>query len=101
MADKKLRFSILSKFKKKLQESNRNQEINIYSQQWAADAMIESYGYEKCLDIIDYYFLVSASPDWTWFSYNSEKVLQSKRLEDEDRLLREKLKVGAKKWLEG
>ena len=100
MADKKLRFAILSRFKKKLEESNKSQDINIYSQQWAADAMIESYGYDKCIEIIDYYFIVSSSPDWTWFSYNSEKVLQSKRLEDEDRLLREKLRVWARAGME-
>ena len=61
MADKKLRFAILSRFKKKLEESNKSQDINIYSQQWAADAMIESYGYDKCIEIIDYYFIVSST----------------------------------------
>lgn len=100
MADKKLRFALMNKFKKKLQESGKNQDINLFSQQWAADAMIDSYGYDTCLDVIDYYFMVSSSPDWNWFAYNSEKVLQSKRSEEEDKQLRAKLRIGAKKWLE-
>jgi hypothetical protein len=100
MADKKLRFALMNKFKKKLQESGKNQEINLFSQQWAADAMIDSYGYDECLNAIDYYFSVSASPDWTWFTYNSEKVIQSRRQQEDDAQLRRKLRVGAKKWLE-
>lgn len=100
MADKKQRFAILSRFQKHLKFHGINNEINIYSQQWAADAMIESYGYEQTLDAIEYYFSVSASPDWNWFAYNSEKVIQSKRSEEEDKIIRAKLREGAKKWLE-
>ncbi len=100
MADKKLRFSLLTKFKKNLNAMGKDQDINIYAQQWAADAMIESYGYDKCVDIINYYFKVAESPDWTWLSYNSEKVLQSMKLEQEDLELRAKLREGAKRWLE-
>lgn len=100
MAEKKYRFAILTKFKKLLSERNIYSDINIYSQQWAADAMIESYGYEETIDAIEYYFKISASPDWNWFAYNSEKVIQSKRSEEEDRIIRAKLRAGAKKWLE-
>jgi hypothetical protein len=100
MADKKLRFALMNKFKKKLQESGKSQDINLFSQQWAADAMIDSYGYDQCLEAIEYYFSISASPDWTWFAYNSEKVIQSRRQDNEDRELRKKLRAGAKKWLE-
>lgn len=100
MADKKQRFAILTRFKKYLSERGLSSDINIYSQQWAAEAMIESYGYQETLDAIEYYFRISASPDWTWFSYNSEKVIQSKRLEEEDNIIRAKLRDGARKWLE-
>lgn len=102
MADKKQRFAVISKFEKLAREKGISiQPINKYSQQWAADAMIESYGYEKCLDIVGYYFNVSASPDWSWLAYNSERLVQSKAAEEEDRALRARLREGAKKWLEG
>lgn len=100
MADKKQRFAILSRFQKHLKERRINADINIYSQQWAADAMIESYGYEETLDAIEYYFSVSASPDWNWFAYNSEKVIQSKRSDEEDKIIRAMLRKQAKSWLE-
>lgn len=102
MADKKERYAIINYFKKKALENNRKLlPINIHSQQWAADAMIESYGYDESLKLVDYYFSISASPDWSWFAYNSEKLLQSKIVEEEDRKLRQVLRQGAKKWLEG
>jgi len=101
MADKKQRFALISKFEKNARQKGVIlQPINKYSQQWAADAMIESYGYDECLDIIDYYFAVSASPDWSWFAYNSERLVQSRHIEKEDRELRARLRQGAKKWLE-
>ena len=99
MADKKLRFALLDQFKKRLQIIDKSQSINSYSQQWAADALIDSYGYDNCIDVMDYYFMVSASPDWTWFSYNYEKILNAKNLEDEDMHIRAKLRLGAKRWL--
>lgn len=101
MADKQQRYALISYFKKIAKERSAPlQPINIHSQQWAADALIESYGYDECKDLVDYYFIVSASPDWTWFAYNSDKLLQSKSAEEEDRKLRALLRQGAKKWLE-
>ena len=102
MADKKQRFAIISRFEKNARDKGVVlQPINKYSQQWAADAMIESYGYEECLDIVDYYFIVSASPDWSWLAYNSEKLIQSKTIEEEDKRLRAERRAKAKEWLLG
>ena len=101
MSDKKQRYAIINYFKKKAKENNRNiGPINIHSQQWAAEAMIESYGYEECFAIIDYYFEITETPDWTWLSYNSDKLVQSKTIEEEDKRLRARLRKGAKEWLE-
>lgn len=101
MADKKLRFAVISKFKKVASDSGKHiQPINIYSQQWAADAMIESYGYDHTLNAVEHYVSTSASPDWNWFAYNSDKVVQSIADHEYDKELRARLREGAKKWLE-
>lgn len=101
MSDKKQRYAIINYFKKKAAEYGvSTKPINIHSQQWAAEAMIESYGYEECFAIIDYYFYVTETPDWSWLTYNSERLVQSKLAEEEDRELRKHLRRGAKKWLE-
>jgi hypothetical protein len=101
MADKKQRYALIGYFKKAAKDrSAKLAPINLHSQQWAAEALIESYGYDESKELIDYYFSVSASPDWSWFAYNSDKLLQSKTAEEEDKILRARLRQGAKKWLE-
>lgn len=101
MSDKKQRYAIINHFKKRAKEYNVSiRPINIHSQQWAAESMIESYGYEECFAIVDYYFRISETPDWSWLTYNSEKLVQSKEAEEEDKRLRARLRKGAKEWLE-
>lgn len=100
MADKKLRFALMNRYKKRLLEIGKSQDINMFAQQWAADALIDSFGYDSCLNAIDYYVRVNKSPDWQWLTYNMEKVLQSMKMEEEDIKTRAALREGAKKWLE-
>lgn len=101
MADRNLRFGLISRFEKNAKTKGLLiRPINKHHQQWAAESMIESYGYDECIKIIDYYFNVSNSPDWNWLVYNSEKILQSKKIEQDDKELRARLRQGAKKWLE-
>jgi hypothetical protein len=73
--------------------------LNLNVEQWASDALIESYGIGKCYDLLDYYFSVSQSPSWNYFAYNTEKILQArldKIKDDEERAERRKK---AKEWL--
>lgn len=99
MADKKLRFALLTNFKKHLSARGRNQTINMFAQQWAADALIDSFGYDECVEAIDYYFKVNNSPDWTWFTYNVEKVIASMKAEEEDQRIRAVNRARARVWL--
>ena len=100
MVDKKLRFAMLTKFKKGLSARGLTQNINMFKEQWAADAMIESYGYDECLEAMDAYLANYKNPDWTWFSYNIDSVIEAKHNKDEDDRVRALLRKGAKEWLE-
>jgi hypothetical protein len=99
MADKKLRFALLTQFKKHLSARGKSSYINMFAQQWAADALIESFGYDECVEGINYYFKINSSPDWTWLSYNMEKVLQAMKLEEEDQRIRAVNRARAREWL--
>jgi hypothetical protein len=100
VADKKDRFALISRYKKLIKEKTQKDEnINIHAQQWAADSLIESYGVEKCYDLIEYYVKVSASPTWKWFVNNADKVYDSKRLKEEDDATRVLLREQAREWL--
>lgn len=100
MSEKKDRFALISRYKKLAKEkTNRDENINIHSQQWAADALIESYGVEQCYDLIQYYVNVSASPTWKWFANNADKVYDAKKAKEKDDEDRKVLRQQAKEWL--
>ena len=100
MAERKERMALLSRYNKlHLQKYEAKSNMNLNVEQWAADALVESYGLSTCYDLLDYYFKVSLSPIWSYFAYNAEKILDAK-LEAEqdikDRVERRKL---ARKWI--
>jgi len=100
VAERKDRMALLSRYSKlhtiKYEEKP---SLNLNVEQWASDALIESYGIGKCYDLLDYYFSVSQSPSWNYFAYNTEKILQAKLdkvRDDEERAERRRM---AKEWL--
>jgi hypothetical protein len=101
MAEKKDRFALISKYKKLVRSRDLPEEnINIHTQQWAADAIIESYGVEQSFDLVEYYVSIAQSPSWKWFSNNADKVFEGKKIKEEDNKTRELLRRQAKEWLQ-
>lgn len=100
MADKKQRFALLSLFKKlHVDKGYGPLNINTFAQQWAADAIIDDVGYDRAREIINYYFKITQNPNWTWFTYNWEKVVASMEADIEDRKQRAIMREKAKEWL--
>jgi hypothetical protein len=100
VATKQQRFAIISRFKKLLKENNIvHPEINLYSQQWAVDDLIESYGISKLYSLLEYYFFVSESPNWKYFINSVEKINAAKTLKEQDDTIRAKLRQQAREWL--
>ena len=100
MAERKDRMALLSRYSK-LHTAKYEQKplLNLNVEQWASDALIESYGIGVCYDLLEYYFGVANSPSWNYFAYNTEKILQArldKQKDDEERAERRKM---AKEWL--
>jgi hypothetical protein len=99
VTSKQQKFALLTKFRKRLKEKGLDDSMNMYAEQWAADALIESYTLQGCYDLIEYYFAVSASPSWKWFAYNADKVYSAKKLKEEDQRVRAIMREQAKEWL--
>jgi hypothetical protein len=93
------KYALITRFRKKLREKGIDDSMNIYAEQWAANDLVESYTLEGCYDLIDYYFNVSASPNWKWFTYNADKVYNAKKAKEEDDRTRALLRKQAKDWL--
>jgi hypothetical protein len=102
MAERKDRFALLGVFDKFYMEKfGRNPDINKYNEQWAADALLESFGKEGCYKALEYYFRVSDIPSWKSFSRGADRLLQSMQQEKEDAEYRRDMRKKAKEWLGG
>ena len=100
MAERKDRMALLSRFNKfYLQRYEQKSNMNLNVEQWAADALIESYGISQCYDLLEYYFNIAQDPTWNYFAYNAEKILNGKLEVEEDIKQRVALRQKAKEWL--
>lgn len=99
MADRKIRYALVTRFKKLASQKDMVVNINIHIEQWASQSLIDSYGLDTCYDMLDYYFEVSETPDWKWFVNNADKIFKNLTARKEDARIRAMLREQAKDWL--
>lgn len=100
MADRKDRMALLSRYNKlHLQRYEQKSNLNLNVEQWAADALVESYGIKDCYDLLEYYFSVAQTPSWNFFAYNAQEILNSRMATEQDLKEREERRKLARKWL--
>jgi len=100
MAERKDRMALLSRYSKfHTARYEQKPSLNLNVEQWASDALVESYGISGCYDILEYYFKVAEHPSWNYFAYNAEKILQAQKDKKKDDEEREERRRMAKEWL--
>lgn len=101
MADRKMKFAILSYFQKGYSKATGGETctINKYSAQWDADALIDSYTVDTLKCMIDRYFELSAHPSWKGFCRDAQKVWEGLIYEQLDRDERTLIKKRAREWM--
>jgi len=100
VADRKDRMALLSRFNKfYLQRYEQKSNMNLNVEQWAADALIESYGISECYDVLEYYFSIAQEPTWNYFAYNMEKIINGKLEAEQDNRERKERRALAREWL--
>jgi hypothetical protein len=100
MAERKDRMALLSRYNKLyLQRYEKKSNINLNVEQWASDALVESYGISACYDLLEYYFGIAQDPTWNFFAYNAEKILNGKLDKEQDDKERIERRARAKEWL--
>ena len=100
MAERKDRMALLSRYNKfHLQRYEQKSNLNLNVEQWAADALVESYGLKVCYDLLDYYFSIAQDPSWNYFAYNAEKIMSGRLEVEQDKKEREERRKLARKWL--
>ena len=100
MAERKDRMALLSRYSKlHTQKFEQKPTLNLNTEQWAADALIESYGIQYCYDLLQYYFDVAQSPTWKYFANYADKIIDSRNDYEQDIKERAERRRLAQAWL--
>ena len=100
MAERKERFALLSRYSKlHTARYEAKPQVNLNVEQWAADALVESYGLQSCYDLLEYYFSVAPNPNWKYFANYAHNIIERQNQYKEDLSEREERRQLAKKWL--
>ena len=102
MAERKDRMALLSRYSKlHTFHYEEKPSYNINVEQWAADALIESYTLQGCYDLLSYYFEVSEKPTWKYFANYADKIIDARASYSQDLEERKERRRLAKEWLNG
>jgi hypothetical protein len=98
--ERKDRMALLSRYSK-LHAAKYEEKplLNLNVEQWAADALIESYTLPFCYDLLEYYFETAEKPAWKYFANYADKIIEARKdykRDIEERAERRKL---AQAWL--
>ena len=100
MAERKDRMALLSRYSKLYtQKFEVKPLLNLNVEQWAADALIESYGIQYCYDLLQYYMDVAQNPNWKYFANYAHDIIDKRRDIEQDIDERKQRRELAKKWL--
>jgi len=100
MAERKDRMALLSRYSKlHTLHYEEKPRLNLNVEQWAADALIESYGMSHCYDMMQHYFDAARSPSWKYFANYAHEVDNSIRREKQDQEERAARRKQAARWL--
>lgn len=102
MAERKDRMALLSRYQKLYKEKyGEKQPLNLNVEQWASDALIESYTLQSCYDLLQYYFDISPAPTWKYFANYADKIVESREQYAQDLEERKERRKQAREWLNG
>lgn len=100
MAERKDRMALLSRYSKlHTVRYEEKPSLNLNVEQWAADALIASYGIHECYDLLEYYFDVSPSPTWKYFANYADNIVYKRKQIEQDNKDRAERRLRAKEWL--
>ena len=100
MAERKDRMALLSRYSKlHTQRYEEKPSLNLNVEQWASDALIESYGLPDCYELLAYYFEVAPNPSWKYFANYADAIIEKRKDLTRDIKERKERMKRAKEWL--
>ncbi|CAB4145413.1 hypothetical protein UFOVP1491_114 [uncultured Caudovirales phage] len=100
--DAKQPYVLLSTYDKLYQDRYQvKPKFNRYKEKWAMQDVIESIGFDRAIELLQYYFKIDkpghALP---WFLYNFDRLDEILCQVTEDKIRREKIMLATKKMVE-
>ena len=75
--------------------------LNKYKEKWAMSDVIDSVGYERTIELLEYYFQTTRpNHPLQWFYYNFDRLDEVLRASEEDKIRREKIRQQTKEMVE-
>jgi hypothetical protein len=100
MAERKDRMALLSRYAKlHKQRFEEKPLLNLNVEQWASDALIESYTLQFCYDLLEYYFEAAETPSWKYFANYADKIIDARKEYKRDLEERAERRKLARQWL--
>jgi hypothetical protein len=98
----KLTYSLLSLYETLYaQKYSKKPRINKYKEKWAMGDVIDSIGYDRSKELLEYYFKVTKQGHpLQWFFYNFDRLDDMLLQSQEDELRRKKMREATKKMVE-
>ena len=101
-ADTKQPYALLSLYEKLYTEKySKVARLNKFKEKWAMQDVIESVGYDRARELIEYYFRVTKQGHpLQWFFYNFDRLDEMLSQSQEDEMRRKKMREATKKMVE-
>ena len=99
--DSKLTYSLLSLYETLYtQKYSKKPRINKYKEKWAMGDVIDSIGFDRAKELLQYYFKVTKQGHpLQWFFYNFDRLDDMLLQSQEDELRRKKMREATKKMV--
>jgi hypothetical protein len=100
MADRTVRFMIISRFEKACKDhGHQKPTLNKNKEQWAADALLESYRIDEIQEAMDHYLAINERPSWNRFVHNVDGILAAIDSKKQDDIFRAEMREKGRAWL--
>lgn len=100
----KLAYALLDMYSNKYFEKyNKSCQMNKYRDKWAMIDLIDSVGYDRGRELIDYYFKTTSNNrhSLNWFMYNFDRLDDMLTKTELDIIRREKMREATRQMVEG
>lgn len=95
-----MRFMVISRFEKACKDAGFTKPtLNKTREQWAADALLESYRLDEIQSAMEYYMGITSNPKWGWFANNIDRIISAQDEVQKDLEFRAEQRKKAAAWL--